>query len=108
MNLQSKYRLERDNISTVETDEYFFAFQMTENEFHVLEVYIRDDLRGNSEIYYKKITDFIKQFKNIKHIVGFIIPRIKGSERSMMAMLKFGFKIHSCNEEKITLIKEVV
>jgi hypothetical protein len=107
VSLQSKYRLERDKIFTVENDKYFFAYQIVENEFHVLEIYIKEELRGHSEIYFSEIVEFIKTFKGIKYIVGYIIPLVENSERSMMSLLKFGFRLIHAENKKITLIKEV-
>jgi hypothetical protein len=107
MNLQSKYRLERNKVNTFENDEYYFAYQLINDEFHVLEIYIREDLRGDSNKYFSEIVEFIKKFSEIKFIVGFIVPNIIGSEKSMTSLLKFNFKILKCDEQKITLYREL-
>jgi len=110
MSLQSKYRLERDKILTVENERYYFAYKLTENktEAHVTEVYIEENLRGNSGIYFQEIFDYLKSIHaTIKHIVGFIWPNVLGSEKSIVSLVKFGFKIHSIDSEKIILVLEV-
>ena len=107
MNLQSKYRLERDKMNTFECEEYYFAYRVVEHEFQVHEIYIREDLRGSSEFYYDKVFKFISEFENIKYIVGYIYAGVIGSERSMGSMLKYGFKIYKSDQEKITLVLEV-
>lgn len=109
MSLQSKYRKERDGIFTFENDEYYFAYKISDSktECHVKEVFIRDDLRGNSKQYYDEIFYHIKSIEGIKYIVGFIYPSVLGSELSLVSLVKFGFKIHSVDNEKIILILEV-
>ena len=106
MNLQSKYRLERDGITTVENEEYYFAYRIVENEFFVEEVYIRQDLRGNSKKYYDEIFSFITKF-DVKYIVCTVVPRMPECERAMVSLLKYGFKLLKCDNQKIFLYMEV-
>jgi len=107
MSLQSDYRKERESLVTIENDEYYFAYRFSPNkeECHVMEVFIRPDLRGNSKKYYDEIFSHIKKINGIKFIVGFVSPYGGvGAERSLMSLLKFGFKIHALDKEKITLL----
>jgi len=109
MDLQSRYRLERDRINTVTKDDYYFAYKISDSktEIHITEIYIREEKRGNSAIYYNEMLQFIKGMEGIKFIFGFIWPNVFGSERSMMSMLKYGFKFHSVDGQKIILLLEV-
>jgi len=109
MSLQSKYRFERDKIFTEENHEYYFAYKISDSktEIHITEIYIREDLRGNSTKFYQEIVEYIKGIGGIKFIVGFIWPDVFGSEVSMMSLLRFGFKIHSVDNQKIILLKEI-
>lgn len=106
MSLQSKYRLERDGISTVENENYYFAYRIVENEFFVDEVYIKEEKRGNSKIYFDEIFSFIKNY-DVKYIVCTVVPRMPNSERAMVSLLKYGFKLLKCDNLKIFLYMEV-
>jgi len=106
MNLQSKYRLERDKIFTIENENYYFAYKFSDSkiEIHILEIYIKEEKRGNSKLYFDEILEFIKKIDGIKYIFGFIWPNVLGSERSICSMIKYGFKIHSVDSERIILM----
>lgn len=110
MSLQSKYRLERDGIHTLENDKYYFAYKISESktEIHILEIYISEEFRGNSKYYYDEMLQYIKAMDGIKYIVGFVWPNVFGSERSITSMIKYGFKIHKVDNEKIILLLEVL
>jgi len=108
MDLQTKYREEKEGIKIRENEELFYSYQIIENEFHVLEVFIREDLRGNSKIYYDSIVEFILTFPEIKFVVGYIHIGVVDSERSLASMLKFGFKLCKVQgDRKIILLKEL-
>lgn len=110
MSLQSKYRYERDRIFTEEYEDYYFAYKISESktELHILEIFIREECRGNSKKYFDEMLQYIKGIEGIKYIIGFVVPQVVGSERSMMAMLKYGFKIHAVDNERVILLLEVL
>lgn len=109
MSLQSKYRNEKEGKTIIENDELFYSYQIVENEFHIMEVYIREDLRGNSKKYFDQILEKTKTFPNIKYAVGYIHTDIIDSERSMIALIKYGFKLLKTEgQNKIVLLKELI
>lgn len=109
MNLQSRYRLERDKIYTYEDDEFYFAYQTVNYEFHILEFYVVPEKRGLLNIYFDKIYDFVKEnYPNSLFMVATVIPEVENSERMLMGLLKYKFKLLSAKEDKITMIWEIV
>ena len=108
MDLQTKYRLERDKIHVVQNERFYFSYKITddESEIHIEEVYIREDLRGNSSEIYNEIVKIIYELGDFDRIIGFIYIGISGSERSLMSLLKFGFKLHSYQNNRIVLNME--
>jgi AAA+ superfamily predicted ATPase len=104
--LQSKYRLERDGISVVETEEMYFAYKTVEDELHVEEVYIREDLRGNCKQFYDTIKE-MAVLSNFRYIVVSFVPGTIGAERSAVSILKYGFKLHSIRDGRVICIMEL-
>lgn len=108
MSLQSKYRNERHDIHTFENDEFYFAYKIINDEFHVEEIYIDEKFRGDAQKYFKEIYNKILLNKEIKYIVCTVVPRMKFSDICLKALLKFGFKMLKTDSEKLTLYFEVI
>lgn len=107
--LQAKYRLERDQISTYETDEFYFAYQTVEDEFHILEMYIVEEKRGCINIYFDQMYEFIRErFPKMKFMIATVIPSVPNSEKMLMSLLKYKFKLISARDNKITVCWEIV
>ena len=102
MNLQTKYRTERDSLLIFENEEVYFAYRKIEDEIFVEEFYIREDLRGNSTKYFNFAYNIFKEY-NVKYIVCTVAPRTVGCERALKAFLNYGFRILKCDDEKIFL-----
>jgi hypothetical protein len=100
VNLHSLYRLERDGIFTYEDSNVYFAYQVIEDEFHILEIYIERTKRGNSKEIFDDIKEFIKKYTSCTKVIGYFVPGVVGSEASCMSMLKYGFKFIGTNNDK--------
>lgn len=110
MKLQSRYRLERDKISTFENDEFYFAYQIIDDELHILEMFIVEEKRGMITIFYEKIFSIVKEENkdiNLKYIVATIIPKIDYSEKALYSLLRFGFKLLKAENNIITIYWEI-
>jgi hypothetical protein len=106
--LQSRYRLERDKISTSESKEFYFAYQIVNYEFHIKEMYVPPEKRGFIGIYFLEIYEYImKNYPHMLFVVATVIPEIENSEKMLMAMLRHNFKIIKAENNIITLLHEI-
>lgn len=106
--LYAAYILEREGIETVETDEFFFTFKMIENEFHVFEIFVREENRHSMKVFdLMDQIDKLSKEKGAKYIVSTVIPGMPNSEKSILLQLRWGMKLLKCEGNKIYLVKDI-
>ena len=107
MSLFSEYYLEREEIKTFETGNYFFTYKVTDDgsEFHVIDMYIRPERRGGACIaqLLNKVCELATNLKT-KYIVSKVDCRSKKPEMSLKIMLKIGFELLKAENNLVWLV----
>lgn len=106
--LYAQYILEREGVDTVETENYFFNYKIIENEFHVLDMFVREEFRCSLLV--KEMMDLIDQMaldSGSKYLVSSVIAGLPNSEKSASLQFRYGMKFFKCDGNKIILLKEI-
>ena len=105
MSLQARYRLERDKISTFENEHYYFAYRVENYEFHILEMYVIPEKRGFLNIYFDEMYKFVKEnFPNTLIMVATVVTDVENSEKMLMSLLRYNFKLLKAENNVITVL----
>ena len=102
------YFREREGFETVETDKGMATYKISGEECYIKDIFILKEHRRSGEAF--KIGDHIAEIAKIngcKRLTGSVVPSLKGSSESMMGLIKYGFKLHSCTQDFIVLVKEL-
>lgn len=108
MSLYGRYLKETFGKEIVEDLQGFATFSIVNGECYVENVYVIPEARhrGQAPAYVDKIAEIAKT-RQCKFLTTTINPGISTPERSMKVILDYGFKFHSCDQNKIIFIKEL-
>lgn len=104
----AQYIKEREGFEVVETDKGVATYKITGDECYIKDIFVPEAFRLSGEA--SKIADHIREIAKIngcKYLSGTIVPSLNGSSGSLMGLLKYGFKLHSCGQDLIYLTKEI-
>lgn len=108
MNKWSMYFKEREGYDTIETEAGCVAYKISGEECYIKEIYVLPEFRQTKEG--SKLADYVvstaKEF-GCNLLTGSVVPSLPGATGSMTAMLKYGFKIHSSQNDFIVMSKEI-
>lgn len=106
--LYADYIKEREGRSILESKEGFMTYEIKGQECYIADVYIRPEFRksGVASGFASQIEDIARK-QGCKFLTGSVTPSLKGATESIIAQLKFGFKLHSSHEDFIILKKEI-
>lgn len=103
-----KYLEEREGYSLIEDENGFASYKIFGDECYIRDIFVvkgaRDQKVGSG--YCDQIVEIAKA-AGCKYLTGTVVPEAKGSTVSLMAIIKYGFKLHSSTQEKIVLMKEL-
>jgi ribosomal protein S18 acetylase RimI-like enzyme len=108
MNKWSMYFKEREGFETIENEIGLAAYRINGEECYIKEIYVLPEFRkshagsGLADSIVKIAKD-----KGCRMLTGSVVPSTVGASVSMMAMLKYGFKIHSAQNDFIVMSKEI-
>jgi len=109
MSLYGEYLKERSHDSIVE-DEYGFATYrfVDEKTVYIIDIYVKPDHRkeGLAASYADDIAKVAKE-RGCTHMMGSIVPSMKGSHTSLLVLLAYGMKLDSCANDFIVMKKEI-
>lgn len=108
MSLYGDYLKEAFDMGYLEDETGFATFKIVKRECYVETVYIKPEHRSVSAS--GKIVDkVVEKAKELEcnYLLTTINTTVKIPERSMMAILKYGFKFHSSDSDKIVFYKEI-
>lgn len=108
MSLFGDYIMEREGKQIIESDAGFMTFKIFGDECYIEDMYVRKDARrlGVASDMAKEIEKKARE-AGCKFVTGTCVPSTNGATESMKGMFSYGFRIHSCVEDKIILIKEL-
>ena len=102
------YFREREGFETLETEKGLATYRITGEECYIKDIFVPEIHRRSGEAF--KIGDLLTEIAKVngcKFISGSVVPSLKGSSESMMALLKYGFKLHEARPDFIVLVKEI-
>lgn len=107
MSLFSDYIKELDCKDVIETEVGFVIYRIVGHECHVEDIYLLPSHRKKGEA--TKLCDMVvERVKDeCSTLFGFVNPASKTATESMMSQIAYGFKIHSLNQGRIVLYKEI-
>lgn len=107
MSLYSDYIKELDCKDVIETDFGFIIYRVVGTECHVEDIYLSPSHRKKGEA--SKLCDAVVEAVKgrCSMLFGFINMDAKTSNESLRAQLSYGFKLHSLNQGRIVLYKEI-
>lgn len=104
----AEYIKEREGFETVETDKGVATYKISGEECYIKDIYVQKAFRKSGAG--SEIADHIVKIakaNGCKTLSGTIVPSLNGSTGSMMALLQYGFKLHSSTQDLIILVKEI-
>lgn len=108
MSHYGEYIKEREGFEIVENDSGFATYKIFGDECYLRDIFVVSEKR-QSHVgleFLKKIEEIARAAK-CRVVTGTVFPAAHGSTESLTAILKVGFKLHSCTGEKIVLMKEL-
>lgn len=108
MEMFAEYIKEREGKHVYMTNHGFAVYQIAGQECYIQDIYIKQDSRNKDHA--KEIADAITEIarsNDCKTLTGTVVPSLKGSTKSLGILLHYGFKLHSCREDFIILVKEI-
>lgn len=104
----AEYIMEREGFSVYETDKAVATYKISGEECYIKDIYVSKNHRRSGEAFLvgDKITEIAK-INGCKRLTGSVVPSLNGSSESLAGLLKYGFKLHSCVQDTIYLVKEI-
>jgi len=108
MSLYAEFIKERENIETLETEDGFITYNIAGKAVIIHNIYIIPDKRhdGVGHVLENQILVIAKE-KGCTHAYGFICPTTRGSTYSLTILLKDGYKLDSCTNNSIVMVKQI-
>lgn len=103
-----QYIKERQGTEILENEHGFFTYKISGEECYIIDIFIKKEARRKNigTEMADNITAIAKE-SGCKYLTGTCFPSTNGATESIKAMFSYGFKLHSCVEDKIILIKEI-
>ena len=103
-----QYIKEREGKDILESEHGFFTYKIHGEECYIEDIFIKKESRRKN-IGTEMADEIAKIARDAgcKYLTGTCIPSTNGATESMKAMFSYGFRIHSCVNDKIILYKEL-
>ena len=108
MSLYGDYIKAREGREIIEDEDGFATYKIFGEECYIADVYVRPESRKNlkSWKYIDQIREIARE-KGCKCLTTTVVPVLEGSTFSTMAILQYGFRLHSSKENMIIFVKEL-
>lgn len=108
MDMWALYFKEREGFETARTELAVASYKITGDTCYIKDIFVHPDHRKTMEgsLLADKIATIAKD-GGCKYLTGSIVPSLPGSSGSIMAMLKYGFKLKESHNDFIILVKEI-
>jgi predicted GNAT family acetyltransferase len=102
------YIQERENKSIVEDERGFATYFYLEDAVYIEDIFVKREFRkqGVASEYADKIAEEARS-KNFFKMLGTVSPKANGSTNSLKALLAYGFKLDSSDNNVIYLTKDL-
>jgi GNAT superfamily N-acetyltransferase len=102
------YFKEREGFETLEDENAILSYRISGEECYIRDIFVLPEhrLSGAGSRLADMMTNIAKA-AGCNHLTGSVVPSTKGSSASLMALLKYGFKVHESANDFIVLIKEI-
>lgn len=111
---QAAYAKELEGYETIETEYGFISYRFHENgvECFIRDIYVAPEYRaqGGANTLAVQLADMVTveaKKKGCKALTGLVVPSMKNATHNVAAQLKYGFKVHSAEANKIWFLKEI-
>lgn len=106
--LYGQYIEEREGKGIVENEHGFATYVIAGEECYLEDIFIKrgSRLAGAASELADNVAKIGRE-RGCKYLTGSCVPSTKGATESMKAMFSYGFRIYSCVQDKIILIKEL-
>jgi GNAT superfamily N-acetyltransferase len=107
--LFGQYIEEKEHREIIENDYGFIVYKIEKDECHISELFVSKEHRRS-----KVGTELADKVQSIakeagcKYLTCFSMPCSATVTGSLMAKLQYGFKVHSCQQDRIVLFKEIL
>jgi hypothetical protein len=108
VDLYFEYIKERENLDHVLGDDYFFTYEIRDNEFYLANIYLRPSKRGTPstfEMYQKMESIALENSCNL--ISANIYLTDSGFHRTLKSALKLGFSIVMAQNNCVTIVRKL-
>jgi predicted GNAT family acetyltransferase len=109
MGMFASYMNERENVELVETDKGFATYVVTGTECYIRDIYVKPEFRKSGVA--ASIADLIAiRAKTVgcKMLTGSVCPTTRGADASLKVLIGYGMRLHSCSNNLIVFIKDLV
>ncbi len=106
--MYADYIKELYNRETIESDHGFITYSFEKDAVYIQDIYIKPEMRKSDEA--SGLADMVANIarsRDIKTLLGSVIPSYNNSTVSMKILLAYGFKIDSSANNFILLKKEL-
>jgi len=99
--MYAEYLKEREGIETLQSDDGFMTYTMTEDALYIVDVYIKPEARrtGAATALEAKAIAIAKEAGR-KHLMGSVSFGVAGVDASLKMMVRSGYSFLSFNAEK--------
>lgn len=106
--LYFEYLREREGATVLNNEHSFIVYKLQPDHVYLQDIYTAPEARDQKS-WLKLYNQFLElmQAEKIKLIFVSVVPSATGSDKSLSMALKFGYKLHSANNDVIYLRKEI-
>lgn len=108
MSLFGEYIQERENKGIIESETGFATYKFLNDGVYIEDIYVKPEARKSGEAtrLADMICDIAKE-KGMTKVFGSVSPSAIGSTASLKVLLAYGFRLDSCTNNFIWLVKEL-
>lgn len=108
MSLFADYKLERENKTVLETEEFFASYEHSGDTVYIEDIYVVPSKRksGLATRVANQIVAFAKQ-AGCKKLMGSVSVNAQGAHESLLVLIAYGMKLSSVRNDVIFFEKEI-
>lgn len=108
MDLWAEYFKEREGYETINTGKGVISFKVIGEDCYIRDIFVHPSFRNSNEGTFlaDSVTETAKS-RGCKFLTGSVVPSMNGSTGSLVALIKYGFKLSWAREDYLCLIKEL-
>ena len=109
MSLYAEYLKERTDDRIIENDKGFITYRrLNDDQMYIMDIYINPECRkkGMASHLADRVCDYAKSM-GCKEVIGTVNPSAKGATESLAALIAYGMKVLSSQENCIVFKKDI-